>query len=153
MNTIQESGENYLETIFFLSQGGRQVRAVDVASELNFSKPSVSKAMKKLKQDDYIAIDNEGFIVLTESGLKIAESIYERHLLISGWLISLGVDKKVAIEDACKMEHAMSEQTFTAIRDCVISCTQGHRTHKICEVMGTNQPKQNKLNIENNVRA
>ena len=113
---IQESAENYLETILILSQSKSQVRPIDIANELDYSKPSVSVAMKKLRLDGYIETDGKGFITLTEKGRKIAESMYERHTLISQWLISLGVDKLVAVNDACKMEHVMSEQSFSAIR-------------------------------------
>ena len=125
MSTIQESGENYLETILQLSQDGKRVRAVDVATELNFSRPSVSNAMKKLRHEGYITLDDEGFIVLTARGKEIAETLYERHLLISSWLISLGVEKKVALADACKMEHAMSSQSFEAIKGCISRMQQG----------------------------
>jgi len=116
MTTIKESGENYLETIYVLSQERKKVRSVDIASALNFSKPSVSIAMKKLRQKGYIETDQDGFIVLTESGNAIAESMYERHMFLSNWLISLGVDRQTSIDDACKMEHVLSSQSFEAIR-------------------------------------
>jgi len=116
MQSIQESGENYLETIFVLSQEGKKVRSVDVATALDFSKPSVSIAMKKLRQVGLIETDQEGFIVLTERGREIAESMYERHMFLSNWLISLGVDKQTAVVDACKMEHVLSGKSFEAIR-------------------------------------
>ncbi|MCL2518091.1 MAG: metal-dependent transcriptional regulator [Oscillospiraceae bacterium] len=111
-----ESAENYLETILLLSQDGNQVRSIDIVNELDYSKPSVSVAMKHLRENGHIEIDNDGYIILTEKGRKIAESMYERHMLISDWLIFLGVDKKTAINDACKMEHDISEQSFTAIQ-------------------------------------
>ena len=111
-----ESAENYLETIFTLGQKGKPVRSIDVANELGFSKPSVSIAMKNLREKELIEIDADGYITLTESGRQIAESMYERHMLISDWLIYLGVDKETAINDACKMEHAMSEQSFVVIK-------------------------------------
>ena len=114
---MYESAENYLETILILSQDGNQVRSIDIVNELEYSKPSVSIAMKNLRENGYIIIDENGYIKLTETGLKIAESMYERHMLISDWLIFLGVDKKTAVDDACKMEHAMSEQTFLALKD------------------------------------
>lgn len=114
---IQESAENYLETILILSQGGKQVRSVDISTELDYTKPSVSVAMKKLRLDGYIEVDSNGFITLTNQGRNIAESMYERHTLISGWLVSLGVDKQIAAEDACRMEHVISEQSFVAIKD------------------------------------
>ena len=114
--SIHESAEMYLETIHVLSLKGSPVRSIDIVNELEYSKPSVSVAMKNLKTQGYIAIDDEGFITLTAKGRKIAETMYERHIAISDWLISLGVDKKTAVDDACKMEHAMSEKSFTAIK-------------------------------------
>jgi len=112
-----ESAENYLETILALGYNGNQVRSIDIVNELDYSKPSVSVAMKNLRAKGYIEIDGEGYITLTESGREIAESMYERHMLISDWLIYLGVDKKTAVNDACKMEHAMSEKSFFAIKN------------------------------------
>jgi len=112
---IQESAEMYLETIHVLSLKGNPVRSIDIVNELEYSKPSVSVAMKNLKTKGYIAMDAEGYITLTAKGLKIAETMYERHVAISEWLMFLGVDKKTAIHDACKMEHAMSEKSFMAI--------------------------------------
>ena len=113
---IQESAENYLETILTLSQQKPNVRSIDIVNELNFSKPSVSVAMKNLRENGYIQMDGNGFITLTPSGLAIAEKIYERHTLISQWRISLGVDEKIAQEDACRMEHVISTETFEAIK-------------------------------------
>jgi len=113
---IQESSENYLETILILSGGGKPVRSIDIVNELDYTKPSVSIAMKKLRSNGYIEMDAGGYITLTESGLKIAESLYEKHVLISDWLIFLGVDKETAVKDACKMEHGMSEQSFLALK-------------------------------------
>jgi Mn-dependent DtxR family transcriptional regulator len=113
---IQESAEMYLETIHVLSLKGNPVRSIDIVNELEYSKPSVSVAMKNLKTKGYIVMDAEGHITLTSKGLKIAETMYERHVAISEWLMSLGVDKKTAIHDACKMEHAMSEKSFMAIK-------------------------------------
>lgn len=112
----RESAENYLETILILSREGRLVRAIDIVHELDFSKPSVSIAMKNLRENGYVEIDEDGYIALTESGQLIAESMYERHMLISDWLVFLGVDKETAVYDACKMEHAMSEKSFSAIK-------------------------------------
>jgi Mn-dependent DtxR family transcriptional regulator len=112
----KSSAENYLETILILSMHNLSVRAVDIANELEFSKPSVSVAMKNLRADGHIQINGEGYITLTESGQKIAKSMYERHVLISDWLILLGVDKKTAVSDACRMEHDLSEQSFKAIK-------------------------------------
>ena len=113
---VRESAENYLETILVLSQKGEKVRSIDIVNELDFSKPSVSVAMKNLREKGYIAIDEDGHITLTGKGRKIAETMYERHVAISDWLISLGVDKKTAVHDACKMEHVMSEKSFSAIK-------------------------------------
>jgi len=111
-----ESTENYLETILALSLREDRVRSIDVVNELEYSKPSVSVAMKNLRAAGHIVMDDDGYITLTESGRKIAGSMYERHVAISDWLIFLGVDKKTAVNDACKMEHAMSEESFLAIK-------------------------------------
>ena len=113
---IQESAENYLEAIYMLSRGGNAVRAIDVVRELDFTKPSVSVAMKNLRESGHITVDGDGHITLTDSGLDIARRMYDRHTLVSDWLISLGVDSGIAVKDACKMEHGMSEQSFLAIR-------------------------------------
>jgi Mn-dependent DtxR family transcriptional regulator len=112
----RESAENYLETILMLGHGGNKVRSIDIVNELGFSKPSVSVAVKNLREKGLIETENDGYITLTEDGQKIAESMYERHRLISDWLIFLGVDKQTAVNDACRMEHAMSEQSFAAIK-------------------------------------
>lgn len=116
---IHESAENYLETILILSKRLGQVRSIDIATELNFSKPSVSVAMKNLRTNGYIIMNNEGYIALTESGRKIADTIYERHTLLSCWLESLGVDPAIAAEDACRMEHVISPESFEAIKQHV----------------------------------
>jgi Mn-dependent DtxR family transcriptional regulator len=113
---IHESAENYLETILILGQSGKQVRSIDISVELDFAKPSVSIAMKKLRLDGYIETDPNGFITLTDKGRTIAESMLERHTLISDWLIILGVDRQTAINDACRIEHVISEQSFIAIK-------------------------------------
>ena len=118
---IQESSENYLETILILSQKKPHVRSIDIATELNFSKPSVSVAMKNLRSKDLIIMDEDGHIHLTPSGLAIAAKIYERHTLLSKLLIMLGVNEKTAIEDACRMEHVISEESFEAIKEHVAS--------------------------------
>ena len=110
-----ESAENYLETILVLGKNGAPVRSIDIVRELAFTKPSVSVAMKNLRASGHIMME-DGLITLTESGRAIAESMYERHVVISDWLMALGVAKKTAHEDACKMEHAMSEQSFAAIK-------------------------------------
>ena len=112
----RESAENYLETILVLSLKGTKVRSIDIVNELEYSKPSVSIAMKNLRSEKYIAIDSDGCIKLTEKGLKIADTMYERHVAISDWLIFLGVDKRTAVRDACKMEHTMSKKSFLAIK-------------------------------------
>jgi len=113
---MHESAENYLETILMLSLKGNRVRSIDIVNELEYSKPSVSVAMKNLRAKNYIVMDDEGYISLTAKGRKIGDAMYERHVAISDWLVSLGVDKKTAVQDACKMEHAMSEKTFLAIK-------------------------------------
>lgn len=113
---INESAENYLETILILSKSHPVVRSVDVATELDFKKSSVSVAMKKLRESNHIQVSPEGYITLTPSGREIAECIYERHQLISSWLIRLGVDPKVAVADACRMEHVINAESFEAIK-------------------------------------
>ena len=113
---IQESAENYLETILILSHRNPYVRSIDIANELSFSKPSVSVAMKNLRENGYIQVDGDGFITLTEAGLAIAEMIYERHSLLSNWLTALGVDPQIAVEDACRIEHVISPESFEAIK-------------------------------------
>ena len=117
MAKIQESTENYLETILVLGLEGSSVRSVDIASELEYSRASVSVAMKNLRAAGYITIDENGYIFLTASGRDIAESMYERHTLLTDWLIFLGVDRNNAVQDACRMEHDMSKQSFDAIRN------------------------------------
>lgn len=112
---IQESGEMYLENILILSEKGK-VRSVDIAEFMNFSKPSISRAMGILRNDGYIEIDSNGYITLTESGLGIAEKIYERHRVLSALLIKIGVSEDVATEDACRVEHFISDETFQAIK-------------------------------------
>lgn len=113
---INESAENYLETILILSKKLPVVRSVDIANELDFKKSSVSVAMKNLREKEYITVTDAGFIYLTDSGLKIAEMIYERHQLLSQWLIRLGVPKQTAEDDACKIEHVISVESFEAIK-------------------------------------
>lgn len=114
---IYESAENYLETIFMLKNKYGTVRSIDIANELGFSKPSVSIAMKKLRESSHISMDSDGSISLTDEGLTIAKSVYERHTNISRWLIALGVDEKIAAEDACRIEHVISQETFNKIRE------------------------------------
>jgi DtxR family Mn-dependent transcriptional regulator len=113
---IHESAENYLETILILSQKNGNVRSIDIANELTFSKPSVSVAMKNLRNAGHILVDGDGYITLTKSGRQIAETIYERHTLISDWFIRLGVSEKTAREDACRIEHVISAESFAAIK-------------------------------------
>ena len=113
---IQESAENYLETILVLSKRKPQVRSIDIAHELSFSKPSVSVAMKNLRLNGYIHMDQDGYITLTPAGLAIADKIYERHQLLSRWLVALGVNPDTAAEDACRMEHVISSESFEAIK-------------------------------------
>ena len=115
---IRESAEIYLETFLRLCQrkGKGEVRSRDIVNELEFSKPSVSVAMKNLRENGYITVDKDGYIRLTDKGLEIAEKMYERHTLLSQWLIKLGVDEKVAVEDACRMEHVISAESFAAIK-------------------------------------
>ena len=113
---VHESAENYLETILVLSQKNGNVRSIDIANEMEFSKPSVSVAMKNLRAQGHIVVNSDGYIKLTESGRQIAETIYERHTLITSWLIYLGVPADIASEDACRMEHVISPESFAAIK-------------------------------------
>lgn len=113
---IQESAENYLETILILKNKNGAVRSIDITNELGFSKPSVSVAMKNLRENGYIEVDSSGYITLLDSGRQIAEKIYERHTTLSKWLVSLGVDAKTAAEDACRIEHIISSESFEAIK-------------------------------------
>ena len=116
---IQESAENYLEAILVLSKKNSFVRSIDIASHLGFSKPSVSVAMKNLRLNGYIEVDKNGSITLTSDGLQIAEQIYERHTFLSQWLIRLGVSEEIAAEDACRMEHVISAESFKALKKYV----------------------------------
>ena len=113
---IQESAENYLETIHMLKQQNGSVRSIDIAHELGFSKPSVSVAMKNLRENGYIVVDDGGQINLTDLGQEIADRMFERHTLLTGWLTALGVSPEVAAEDACKIEHVISDESFEAIK-------------------------------------
>ena len=121
MLTTNESVENYLETILVLSQKLPVVRGVDVANETGYKKSSVSVAMKNLREMSYIEVNDSGYITLTIAGRKIAEMIYERHQLLLSWFTSLGVAKETAAEDACKIEHGISQETFDAIKKHVNS--------------------------------
>jgi len=111
-----ESLEDYLETILSLQKKSGQVRSIDIAAEMGFSKPSVSIAMKNLREKEYISVDGKGLISLTDAGRERAERVLERHTILSNWLISLGVGEEVAREDACRVEHDLSEESFDAIK-------------------------------------
>ena len=111
-----ESAENYLETIYILSKKLPVVRSVDIATELNFKKPSVSVAMKHLREKELIVVSDAGFITLTQEGLAQAEAIYERHTILTNMFITLGVPAEIAAEDACQIEHILSEESFEAIK-------------------------------------
>lgn len=113
---IQESAENYLETILMIRNRKEIVRSIDIVREMNFSKPSVSVAMKNLKETGYITMDETGRIYLTEQGEALATKIYDRHVKVSDWLTSIGVPRDIAEADACKMEHVISEETFEAFK-------------------------------------
>ena len=113
---VQESGEMYLETIYVLNKKTGHVRSLDVAEYMGFSKPSVSRAVGLLKNGGYIEVDKNGCLTLTEAGLEIAENIFERHTILTEYLIKLGVDEEIASQDACKMEHVISQTTFEAIK-------------------------------------
>ena len=113
---MHESGEMYLETIYVLSRKNPEVRSIDVAEEMGFSKPSVSRGVSILKRDGYLEVDAGGYLRLTEFGLALAKKIYERHTVLTEMLIKLGVSEEVAAEDACKMEHVISDETLEAIK-------------------------------------
>jgi Mn-dependent DtxR family transcriptional regulator len=116
---IQESGEMYLETIHILSQKKGEVRSIDVCEYMGYSKPSVSRAMGILKGAGYIEVDKHGYITLTDEGLSLAQKMYERHTLLTKFLVKLGVDEEIATDDACKIEHHISEASFDAIKNFV----------------------------------
>ncbi len=113
---LQESGEMYLETIYVLSQKNANVRSVDVSEQMGYSKPSVTRAIGVLREEGLVKKDSDGFLKLTEAGLILAKRIYERHTVLSGMLMKLGVDEKTATEDACRIEHYISDATFDAIK-------------------------------------
>lgn len=119
--SIQESGEMYLETIYVLSKDSDSVRSVDVSERMGYSKPSVSRAIGILRRDGYITVDEYGFLHLTEKGKEHAEKIFERHTLLTRFFTCLGVDEETASEDACKIEHIISEQSFKAIKNFINS--------------------------------
>ena len=116
---IQESGEMYLETIHILSQKKGEVRSIDVCEYMGYSKPSVSRAMGFLKAAGYIEVDKHGYITLTDEGHSLAQKMYERHTLLTKFLVKLGVDEEIATDDACKIEHHISEASFDAIKNFV----------------------------------
>ena len=116
---IQESGEMYIETIYVLTQKSDKVRSIDVCEYMGYSKPSVSRAIGILKRDGYITVDTSGYITLTDSGIEAAERIYERHTILTAFLEKLGVSHETASSDACKMEHIISEEAFSAIKKSV----------------------------------
>ena len=113
---LQESGEMYLETIYVLCKKKTSVRSIDIAEYMNYSKPSVSRAVGNLKKENYITVDKDGFITLTDAGKQIAEKIFERHTVLSKILMMLGVDEQTATEDACKIEHVISNKSFETIK-------------------------------------
>ena len=117
---IHASAEDYLETILILKNRIGAVRSIDIANELSYSKPSVSIAMKNLRENGYIKVGEGGFITLEPSGMAIASKIYERHTLFSNWLVNLGVDPKTAAEDACRIEHVISDESFDALKRHVV---------------------------------
>lgn len=121
MSRLLESGENYLETILVLREKCISVRSIDIANEMGFSKPSVSRAVKNLKDGGFIFVDGNGFISLTDIGEEVARKIYERHKIISAWLIDIGVDEKTALEDACRIEHDISVVTFEKLKQHILS--------------------------------
>ncbi len=113
---LQESGEMYLETIYVLSQTSQSVRAIDVGEHMGYSKPSVSRAVGILKKAGYVITDENGFLVLTESGLEVAKKTYERHEILTRYFVKIGIDEETASVDACKIEHVISDKTFEAIK-------------------------------------
>ena len=113
---LQESGEMYLEQILILTKKNPNVRSIDVCEYMGFSKPSVSRAVGLLKKGGYVVSDADGYLSLTEAGKEVAEKMYERHTLLTDFLVSIGVSREVAAEDACKMEHYMSDETFQAMK-------------------------------------
>lgn len=122
MIKLQESGENYLETILILKNRNGNVRSIDIANELGYTKPSISRAMTILKNAEYITIDdNTGYISLTDAGCNIAKSLYERHQILSNYLVSIGVSPETAAQDACRIEHVISEETFKKIKEKAIT--------------------------------
>ena len=114
---LQESGEMYLETILVLKERKGAVRSIDVANEMGYSKPSISRAVSHLREGGYVEMDSDGYLSLTESGMEVATKIYERHRVLSRLLMMIGVDEKTATEDACRMEHVISDKSFNVIKE------------------------------------
>lgn len=121
MGKLRQSGEDYLETILILSKRGG-VRSIDVATEMNVSKPSVSRAMGILKNGGFIKVDEDGYITFTDEGKETAERIYERHTVLTDWLVGIGVDEKTAAEDACRLEHNFSSESFEKLKNHIQTC-------------------------------
>ena len=115
MSKLRQSGEDYLETILILSKRG-EVRSIDIANEMNLSKPSVSRAVGILKNDGFIKVDKDGYISFTDEGRKTAESVFERHTVLTDWLVGIGVSEKTAAEDACRLEHSFSAESFEKLK-------------------------------------
>lgn len=120
MKIIEESTENYLETIYLLTKKQSEVRSIDIANALGYSKPSVSNAMKKLRTKGYIDMEDRGTVSLTDSGRELAIATYDRHCVIHNLLVKLGVDNEIALEDACRMEHVISDETYLAIKKFLV---------------------------------
>ena len=123
--SLKPSGEMYLETIYVLSKEKKSVRSIDIAEHMNYSKPSVSRAVARLKNDNYISVDHQGYIALTDKGLCLAQKIYERHTVLSRVLMMLGVDEETASEDACKIEHVISDRTFNSLKKYIETNQKG----------------------------
>ena len=121
MSKLRQSGEDYLETILILSKNGG-VRSIDIANEMNLSKPSVSRAVGILKNGGFIKVDEDGYITFTDEGRDIAEGIYERHTVLTDWLVGIGVDEKTAAEDACRLEHNFSSESFERLKNHIQTC-------------------------------
>lgn len=119
MKKLRQSGEDYLETIFILSQKG-EVRSIDIANEMNVSKPSVCRAVGILKNGGFINVDERGYITFTAIGRKTAETVYERHTILTEWLVSIGVDETTAAEDACRLEHGFSDTSFNKLKEHIV---------------------------------
>ncbi len=134
---MQESPEDYLETIYMLSIDQQDVRSIDVARHLGYSKPSVSVAMKRLRENGYVIMDENSLLSLTEKGLEIARSVYERHEVITKYLISIGIDADTAQKDACRMEHVISETTFQKIKELATAGAAGRSSGRNVNHRGT----------------